>query len=94
MRSARIVVDCGPVTTPTGATIDQIARLQLEARRCGCNLELKNANPCLLDLIDFAGLAEVLRVEAGRQSEQREQPSGVEEERELGDPTVGQLEHL
>jgi hypothetical protein len=88
MRSARITLDCGPVTAPTGATIDQLARLQLEIRRRGCNLELRNANPCLLDLIDFAGLAEVLRVEAGRQAEEREQPGGIEEEGELGDPPV------
>jgi hypothetical protein len=86
MRSAKITVDCRSLRDPTAATIDHIARLQLAARRCDRELELKNANPYLLELISFVGLAGVLRVEAGRQAEQRKQPCGVEEEGELGDP--------
>jgi len=88
MRSVRIVLDCGPLKEPTAATIDQIARLQLAARRCGCDLELSDANPCLLELIGFVGLAEVLRVESGRHAKQRKQPFGVEEKGELCDPSV------
>ena len=38
------------------------------------------------DLLAFAGLGDVLRVEAGRQAKQREERLGVEEERELDDP--------
>lgn len=88
MRSGRIILDCGPVKEPTAATIDQIARLHLAARRCSCELELENADPDLLELIGLVGLAEVLGVESRRQPEQREQPCRVEEEGELGDPSV------
>lgn len=87
MRS--VCLDCGPVKAPTATTIDQIARLQLAARRCGCELELANANPYLLELIGFVGLSEVLRVESRWQAEKREQPGRVEEEGELGDPPAG-----
>ena len=82
-------MDCGPLKTPTAAMIDQIARLQLAARRCGCEIELANANPYLLELIGFVGLSEVLRVEPRGQAEERKEPRGVEEERELGDPPAG-----
>ena len=86
MGSAKITVDCRSLKRPTAATIDHIARLQLAARRCHCELELTNSNPYLLELIELVGLAAVLGVEAGRQAEEREQPCGVEEESELGDP--------
>jgi hypothetical protein len=86
MRS--VCLDCGPLKAPTAATIDQLARLQLAARRCGCKLELSNATPYLVELIGFAGLDEVLCVEMQRQAEQRKDPSGVEEEGELADPSV------
>ena len=88
MGSAKIRLDCGPLTAPTAATIEQIARLQLAARRQNCSLELKDANPCLLELIGFCGLGEVLGVEPRRQAEQWKQSLGVEEEGELGDPSV------
>jgi hypothetical protein len=94
MRRSRVVprpylsLDCAPIAQPTIGTIDQIARLQLTCRRHGCELELKNARPCLLELLDLTGLDEVLRVEAGRQAEEREEPCRVEEESELGDPAV------
>jgi len=78
-----VCLDCGPLDEPSAATIDQIARLQLAARRSGCQLELRNTNPCLLELIDFAGLAEVLRVEVKRQPKQRKDPLRIEEESEL-----------
>jgi hypothetical protein len=81
MRS--VCLDCGQFSKPTAATVDQIARLELAARRCGCELELTNADPWLLDLIGFVGLGEVLRVESRRQAEEREQPGGVQEEGDL-----------
>ena len=86
MRS--VCLDCGPLEAPTAATIDEIARLHLAARRRGCELELANANPYLMELIGFVGLSEVLRVESRGQAEQREQPGGVEEEGELGNPST------
>ena len=86
MRS--VCLDCAPLKTPTAATIDQLARLELAMRRCGCELELSNTGPNLLELIGFCGLAEVLGVESQGQTEQREEPGGVQEEGELGDPSV------
>jgi hypothetical protein len=83
-----VCLDCGPLKAPTADTIDQIARFQLAARRRGCELELSNADPYLVRLIGFCGLSEVLRVESGRQAEQREDPGGVQEEGELSDPPV------
>ena len=88
MRRAKIAVDCRSVTNPTAATIDQIARLKLAARRCHCELELKNPTPELLELIGFVGLSGVLLVEFKRQAEEREQSGGVEEEGELGNSST------
>jgi len=79
------VLDCGSLESPDCATIDEIARLQLAARRCGLELRLRNANDSLLDLIGFAGLAGVLRLEPGWQTEQRKEPRRVKEEGELDD---------
>ena len=42
----------------------------------------------LSELLDLFGLTDVLRVEPGRQPEQREEPLGVEERVEMGDPPV------
>ena len=89
MRSAKIRIDCGSVSEPTAATIDQIARLKLAAGRSGCELELRNASPFLLELIGLVGLSGVLGLEAGRQPEQGKQACGVEEEGELGDSSPG-----
>jgi hypothetical protein len=87
MRS--VCLDCAQIEAPTAVTIDQLARLQLAMRRCGCELELSNAQPCLLELIGLFGLAEVLPVESERDAEKREDPGGVEEKGELGDPPIG-----
>ena len=87
MRS--VCLDCGHLEATTAATIDEIARLQLTARRRGCQLELANANPYLLELIGFVGLSDVLRVQTGGQAEERKQPGGIEEEGELCDPPAG-----
>ena len=92
MRS--VCLDCGPLDAPTAATIDQIARLKLAARRCGCELELSNARPSLVELLDFCGLAELLAVEVERQAEERKDLRGVEEKSELDDPAARELEDL
>jgi hypothetical protein len=75
-------------------TVDTLARLQLLAHRRGSELLLRNSSPELLALIAFSGLERVLRVEPGGQAEEREQPLRVEEEGELGDPAVGEANHL
>jgi hypothetical protein len=86
--SYTVSYDCGSLAQPDLGTIDELLRLDLTLRRRDCKLQLKRPGTPLRELIDFAGLAEVLRVEAGRQAEEREEPLGVEEECELDDPTL------
>ena len=80
-----IVCDVRSVVTD-GSALDALARLQLNARRLGLELLLRNASNELLELIAFAGLDEVLRVELERQPEEREERLRIEEERELDNP--------
>ena len=82
-----VVLDVSALA-PRVSTIDALARFQLAARRRGQRLQLRHASDELRRLIAFAGLSEVLRVEPRRQAEEREQRLGVEEERELDDPTL------
>jgi anti-anti-sigma regulatory factor len=72
---------------PDLAMVDVLARLQLAARRRGLQLRLRRAPPELRELIQLVGLTDVLGVEPCRQAEEREERLGVEEERDLGDPT-------
>ena len=41
-------------------TVGALARLQLLVRREGLQIELENASPELLDLLELAGLSDVL----------------------------------
>jgi ABC-type transporter Mla MlaB component len=45
---------------PDAVTIDALARLQLAARRHGCQVRLRHASDELLELVDFMGLTDVL----------------------------------
>ena len=45
---------------PDAVTVDALARLQLAARRHGCQVRLRNASNELLELLGFMGLSEVL----------------------------------
>ncbi len=55
------VAFCDSQGVPADAvTVDALARLQLAARRCGCQVRLRNASPELLELVAFLGLADVL----------------------------------
>ena len=85
MRRIRVDCDCRSITHPDAGTIDVLAQLQLALQREGCELQLVAAQPRLLELIDFCGLAEVLRLEAGRQAEEREELGRVQEEGDLPD---------
>jgi anti-anti-sigma regulatory factor len=67
-------------------TLDALARLCLRARRRGRRLRLRNVPLELRELIAFAGLDEVLRVEVGGEPEEGEEPLSVEEEADVGDP--------
>jgi ABC-type transporter Mla MlaB component len=45
---------------PDAVTVDALARLQLAARRHGCQVRLRNASDELLELVSFMGLRDVL----------------------------------
>jgi ABC-type transporter Mla MlaB component len=45
---------------PDAVTVDALARLQLAARRTGCQVRLRNASNELLELVSFMGLRDVL----------------------------------
>jgi ABC-type transporter Mla MlaB component len=45
---------------PDAATVDALARLQIAARKLGCEVRLRNASPPLLELVEFMGLGSVL----------------------------------
>ncbi len=95
-RDAERVVECDvrALVDADVATIDALAQLQLHVRRLGGRIRLKGACRELEELIELAGLCEVLPrcaelwVEAEREPEQREEPLCVEEEAEPGDPAV------
>jgi ABC-type transporter Mla MlaB component len=83
-----LVCDVAALTHPDAGTVEALARLQLTARRLGRQVRLREPSRELRGLLDLFGLSEVLRVEPGRQPEEREQPLGVEERVEMGDPPV------
>ena len=68
--------------------VDALARIQLAARRMGRDVALRHVAEDLRDLLTFVGLAGALRIEPRGQAEQRKQRLGVEEERELDDPSA------
>jgi hypothetical protein len=70
------------------ALVDALARLQLEARRAGLCVSVRQAPQELTVLIGLCGLDETLGVEPRRKAEQREERLGVEEEAEVDDPAV------
>ena len=45
---------------PDAVCVDALARLQLAARRSGCQIRLTGASPELLDLVRMMGLSDVL----------------------------------
>ena len=81
-----IVIDVDS-TAPDLVTVDDLARLQLAARRAGCSIQLRNASEALRKLIALVGLADVLPLEAERESEVGEQ-LGVQEVVQTRDPAV------
>jgi hypothetical protein len=73
---------------PRLVAVDRLARRHLEGKRQGRAIRLRRVPPRLGELLDLAGLAEVLGVEVGRETEQGEERLGLEEERHPGDPPV------
>jgi hypothetical protein len=51
---------------PDALTLDMLARFALSARRCGYRIVLRHASAELAELIELAGLSEVLPVVALR----------------------------
>ena len=45
---------------PSAVTVDALCRLQVAAKRHGCQIRLRNASDELRDLVAFMGLCEVL----------------------------------
>jgi anti-anti-sigma regulatory factor len=90
----QIVCDVGAVMAPDAVTIDALARLQLTAKRMGCEMRIRRASPELRDLIAFMGLSGVVplsdqsAVEARRQPKEGEQRVRGEEEGDPADPAV------
>lgn len=57
------VVDVDAAQLPAGLrTVDLLARLQVEARRRGLGMRLRDPAPALVELIALLGLADVLPV--------------------------------
>lgn len=55
-----VICDAGAVTDPDAVAVDAVARLQLTAKRVGCELRLRHACAELEELIALAGLSEVV----------------------------------
>ncbi|MGZ4384800.1 MAG: STAS domain-containing protein [Gaiellaceae bacterium] len=83
-----VLCDVAALGGADAIAIEALARLHLTAKRLGCRMRLCHASAELRQLLTFAGLGEVLRVEPGRKPEEREQPLRVEEEGELDDPVA------
>jgi hypothetical protein len=85
--------ELGPDDRVDLTVVNQLARLQLAARRLGCTIVLRGVGVRLAELLDFAGLTDVLPSvsedgrEIGRKPEGGEEV-GVEEGMEPGDPVA------
>ena len=86
MATGTVILNCARIKNPSVAAIDYLARLRLGLLRGDCEMCLANCSDELKQLIELAGLEEVLGVQVEGQSEQREQLRRVEEEGELADP--------
>jgi hypothetical protein len=87
-----VICDVGALVDPDLGTIDALARLALSARRLGHEIRLRQASWELIELVAMVGLADVVPcgvasgIEPRRETEQREELRGVEEERDPADP--------
>ncbi len=99
-RAVLVVCDVAELQDPDLDTVDVLARLQLTARRQRSEVCLRHATSELRALLALAGLRDVvpcageLRLEAGRQTEEREEAGGLEEERDAADATARDLQDL
>ncbi len=90
-----ILCDVRALNHPDAVAVDALARLQLAAKRLGGNVALVHVTTELQELLDLCGLSDVLRscddlgVEPSGQTEQREEPGGVQKERDPPNPSAG-----
>lgn len=94
-----VVCDVGAIAEPDAVTLDALARLQLTARRADNELRLRHPPGELQELLELAGLAEIVPLAAEfvvveGEPEQGEEPRGVEEEAEARDPAPRHLDDL
>ena len=80
--------DVAAVRRPDLGTVDALARVQLTVRRMGSGVRLRGASVDLLELLAFCGLPLESVDEPELQSEHREEPGRVKEERDPGDPVA------
>lgn len=75
---------------PDVVLVDALVRLQLTARRHGGRIRLRGAGGALRELLALTGLGGLagLGLETRGEAEQREEPLGVEEGVEPGDPAL------
>ena len=91
---ATVVCDVGALADPDVGTVDALARLQLTASRLGGEIRLRDSSQELRELLDLAGLRQVVQcgeslpVQPRRKAKEPEEPRRVEEERDPADPTV------
>jgi hypothetical protein len=88
-----IVMDVSALGHPDARTLERLARLQLAALRAGVRIQLHNASADLVDLVVWAGLADVLPAGAGSGLEPKRlveegEELLVDEEVDAGDPTA------
>ncbi len=94
------VCDLGALAEADLVAIDALARLQLTARRFGCQMRLSDPPDVLAGLLELTGLCDVisasddLPVESEGQPEHRIEPLRVEKESDPGDAVTGDLEDL
>ena len=81
-----LVCDVGGINSPDLATIEALCRFRLAVAVEGYAVELRDASPGLRELLVLCGLEGVLPLVDEGQSEEGEQPGGVEKEIEPGDP--------
>ena len=59
----RVVIDLSGFTEPDPGILEALVRLQLTAMRFGTRVELRNACPKLVDLLELVGVDALLGVE-------------------------------
>jgi hypothetical protein len=78
--AGRSEVLLGHVDAPTAdlALVDLLLRLRLDAGRQGADLRLRDVPAALRELVELAGVAELLGLEPGREAELGEHGRGEE----------------